>query len=71
MPKRTLVEALHVAAGLVATVAVAVLSAWSYPQATDTITWVAVVAFLIVAAMGVRPLRNAWRADHAGGRADG
>jgi len=65
MPLRTLVEALHVVAGLAATVAVAAVCAWGYPQATATIWWVAGVAFVIVAAMGVYPLRTAWRADRA------
>jgi membrane protein YdbS with pleckstrin-like domain len=65
MPTRTLVELLHLAAGLVATVAVGSVCGWAYPQAWQTIWCVAAVGFAIVAIMGVRPLRRAWRADSA------
>ena len=61
--KRTLVELLHLASGLVATALIASLSAWAVPNQEDTIWMVAVGAMVIVAFMAVRPLRLAWRAD--------
>ena len=63
--KRTIIELLHLAAGLVGTALIASLSAWSVPNQEDTIWTVAFGAMLIVAFMGVRPLRLAWRADMA------
>jgi phosphate/sulfate permease len=65
MPIRTVIEALHLAAGLGATVALAALFAWSYPQATVTIWVVAAVAGVLVALMGVRPIRRALQEDKA------
>jgi uncharacterized membrane protein len=63
MISRTLIEALHLAAGLIATVALGALFAWSYPQATLTIWVVAAVADVLVALMGVRPIRRALKED--------
>ncbi len=61
--KRTIIELLHLAAGLIGTALIAALSAWAVPNQEDTIWMVAVGAMLIVAFMAVRPLRLAWRAD--------
>ena len=63
--KRTLVELLHIAAGLVGTALIASAAAWSVPLAGSTIWDVAYVAMAIVVFMGVRPLRLAWQADRA------
>ena len=63
--KRTIIELLHLVAGLVGTAVIASLSAWAVPNEEDTIWAVAFGALLIVAFMGVRPLRLAWRADSA------
>ena len=61
--KRTLYELLHIAAGLVGTALIASAAAWGVPYLMETIWGVAYVAMGIVAFMGVRPLRLAWRAD--------
>lgn len=63
--RRTMIELLHIAAGVVGTAICASLSAWALPHAHDTIWQVALVAMLVVLFMGVRPLRAAWRADRA------
>ena len=63
--KRTLYELLHIAAGLIGTALIAWVAAWSVPYATQSIWQVAIVAMVVVAFMGVRPLRLAWRADQA------
>ena len=64
--KRTIIELLHLVAGLVGTALIASLSVWAVPNQEDTIWTVAIGAMLIVAFMAVRPLRLAWRADHGG-----
>jgi len=61
--KRTLYELLHIAAGVVGTALLASGAAWGVPMARDDIWLVAYVAMVLVALMGVRPLRLAWRAD--------
>ena len=61
--KRTIIESLHLVAGLIGTALIASLSAWAVPNQEDTIWMVAVGAMVIVAFMAVRPLRLAWRAD--------
>jgi hypothetical protein len=61
--KRTLYELLHIAAGLVGTALIAWASSWAVPYLWQEIWGVACVAMAIVAFMGVRPLRLAWRAD--------
>jgi hypothetical protein len=68
MLSRTVIEVLHLAAGLAATVVVAAICAWSYPRATLTIWVVAAVAGVIVALMGVRPIQRARADDRMHGR---
>jgi type IV secretory pathway TrbD component len=62
---RTLVELLHIVAGVVATALIASLAVWAVPVAGRTIWWVAYFSMLAVAFMGIRPLRAAWKADRA------
>lgn len=62
--KRTLIELLHIVAGVFGTGVIASLAAWAVPLVGETIWYVAYGAMLIVIFMGVRPLRLAWRADH-------
>jgi hypothetical protein len=74
--KRTITELLHIAAGVVGTALIASAAAWGVPNAGETIWRVAYGAMLVVAFMGVRPLRLAWRFDRQRGggnasRADG
>ena len=61
--KQTLVELLHLAAGLVGTALIARLAAWSVPDVAETIWYVAWAAMLVVVFMAIRPLRLAWRGD--------
>ncbi|SOB87454.1 hypothetical protein SAMN06297144_2586 [Sphingomonas guangdongensis] len=63
MPSRTLVELLHIAAGLVATVLIVRLAAWGYPLARGTFNALGWVAGAAVMLMGMGPLRKAWRID--------
>lgn len=65
MPLRTLVEILHIVAGLAATVLIVELSAWGYPLGARVIWFIGGIAALVVLAMGVGPVRRAWAADHA------
>ncbi|WP_066476759.1 MULTISPECIES: hypothetical protein [unclassified Sphingomonas] len=65
MGRHTLVELLHIAAGLVATVAITWASAWSYPLGRNDIWLVGSVAFVVVLLMGVRPVREALAKDRA------
>ena len=64
--KNTATEVLHIVAGVVGTALIATGAAWSVPVAGKAIWNVAYVAMLVVAWMGVRPLRLAWRADRKG-----
>ena len=64
MPKQTLIELLHILAGLLATALIVQIAAWAYPLARDTITMVGWVAAAAVAGMGIPPLRKAWAIDH-------
>lgn len=65
MPVRTLAEILHIVAGLAATWLIVALSAWGYPPGAGTIRIVGMAAAVIVAAMGVGPVRRAWGQDRA------
>ncbi len=64
MKKHTLIELLHIVAGVFGTGMIASLAAWAVPRSGETIWYVAYGAMVIVIFMGVRPLRLAWRADH-------
>ncbi len=63
--KNTLVEALHVLAGLVAAVAITWTAAWSYPLGWDVIWWCGIGAMVATLVMGIGPLRRAWMQDKA------
>ncbi len=65
MPKRTITELLHLAAGLVATALITKAAQWAYPLGRVELYWIGWVSALVVVSMAVRPLRNAWRRDHA------
>ena len=73
--KRTLYELLHIVVGVVGTTLLASLAAWGVPRSAGAIWDVAYVAMVVVAFMGIRPLRLAWRADreakHSQPRANG
>jgi hypothetical protein len=63
VPRRTLAELLHLAAGLALTVLIFRLAAWSYPLGRETIGLVGWGAAVVVLAMAIDPLRRAWAAD--------
>ena len=63
MPTRTLVELLHLLAGLAATALIVRLSIWAYPLGRDVIAATGWVSAAIVVLMGIGPLRRAWAAD--------
>ena len=68
---RTLIELLHIAAGLAATALIASLAVWAVPAAGRTIWWVAYASMIVVVFMGIRPLRLAWARDRADARKRG
>ncbi|HEX8484154.1 hypothetical protein [Sphingomonas sp.] len=60
---RTLVELLHILAGLAAAAALTSAIAWSYPLGAHVAWWCGGAAMVATALMGVRPLRRAWMQD--------
>ncbi|WP_326523401.1 hypothetical protein [Sphingomonas sp.] len=69
MPVRTLVELLHIAAGLAATALIVAVAAWAYPLARREFEFAGWVAAGIVVILGLGPLRRAWGIDRR--RSDG
>lgn len=69
--RRTFIELVHIAAGIVTTTVFASGAVWALPHAADTIWAVAYGVIVVVVLMGIRPLRLAWRADHDDRPADG
>ena len=63
--RRTIIELMHILLGVAGTLAIATLCAWAVPQVGEIIWLVSLGVVAIVVFMGVRPLRLAWRADHA------
>ncbi|MEG3174669.1 hypothetical protein U1872_00390 [Sphingomonas sp. RB3P16] len=63
--RRTLIELLHIAAGVLGAAVIAYGAAWSLPHEAATIWGVSFGMMAVVVLMGVRPLRLAWRADRA------
>ena len=62
--RRTLIELLHILAGLVVAVAAAKAVAWSYPLGAEVAWWCGGGAMLATILMGIGPLRRAWATDH-------
>ncbi|WP_374943352.1 hypothetical protein [Sphingomonas sp.] len=60
---RTLVELLHILAGLAAAAALTSAVAWSYPLGATTAWWCGGAAMVATVVMGVGPLRRAWMQD--------
>jgi hypothetical protein len=60
---RTVVEALHIAAGLIAAVAMTWAAAWAYPLGRETIWWCGAAAMAATVLMGIGPLRRARAID--------
>ena len=65
MGRRTLVELLHVAAGLAAAVWLTSRFARSYPLGREVIWWCGTGAMLATLAMAVRPVRRALAEDRS------
>ena len=63
MPRRTLVEILHIAIGLAATAMIVAASAWAYPLARWEIQVTGLACAVVVVLLGIRPVRRAWGAD--------
>ncbi len=66
MPRRTIIEVLHIAAGLVVALTMTWAAAWSYPLGFEVIWWCGAAAMLATVAMGLGPLRRAWAEDKGG-----
>jgi hypothetical protein len=63
MGRRTVIELLHVAAGLLAAAAIAAAAAWAYRPGAEVIWWCGGAAQLVTILLGIGPLRRAWAAD--------
>ena len=63
--RRTLVELLHILAGLAAGAALTKAFAWSYPLGAEIVWWCGGAAMVATVLMGVGPLRRAWAIDKA------
>ena len=59
MPVRALIELLHIAVGVLATLLLAWLAAWSVPNARESITLVAWIVVGVVVLSGLRSLLRA------------
>ena len=59
MPVRALIELLHIAVGVLATLLLAWLAAWSVPNARESITLVAWIVVGVVVLSGLWSLRRA------------
>jgi hypothetical protein len=67
--RRTLIELLHIAAGVIGAAVIANGAVWALPHAEGPIWEVACGMIVVVVLMGVKPLRLALRADRAHGAA--
>lgn len=63
MGRRTLVELLHVAAGIAVALWLTTNFARSYPLGREVIWWCGTAAMLATLAMAVRPVRRAMEQD--------
>ncbi|KQS01344.1 hypothetical protein ASG11_16800 [Sphingomonas sp. Leaf357] len=68
--RRTLLELLHIVTGVIATGVFASLAAWAVPHAHDAIWAVAWASAAVIIFMGIRPLRQARRADDSSANGD-
>lgn len=63
--RRTLIELLHIAAGVIGTAVIAYGAVWALPHAASPIWEVACGMMAVIVLMGLPSLRLAWRADLA------
>ncbi|WP_010186536.1 hypothetical protein [Sphingomonas sp. PAMC 26605] len=61
--RRTLIELLHIAAGLLGAAVIAYGAVWALPHAASPIWEVALGMMAVIVLMGLPPLRLAWRAQ--------
>lgn len=69
--RRTVIELLHIAAGVVLALVMAWAMAWAVPLAKLDIWAVDIVSIVIILIMGVQPVREAMAADKAAGGSTG
>jgi hypothetical protein len=62
---RVMVQLLHIAAGVMATLLIGVAARWAYPVGRDSIGIVTWVSALCVVLIGVKPLVQAWQGGDA------
>ncbi|AXJ94594.1 MULTISPECIES: hypothetical protein [unclassified Sphingomonas] len=60
---RTLVELLHILAGLMAAAFITAAAAWAYPLGREVIWWCGAGAMAVTLVMGIKPLRRARAVD--------
>jgi uncharacterized membrane protein len=63
MGRATLIELLHVVAGLAVAAAMTAAAAWAYPLGAEVIWWCGAAAMAATVTMGLGPLRRALAAD--------
>ena len=68
--KKTIIEILHILAGLAVAVAITWAAAWSYPLGQDVIWACGAAAMVATVLMGVGPLRRARRLDQTTRRSE-
>ena len=61
-----MIELVHIAAGIAATLALTKVAAWAYPWGRETIWWVGAAMVLVVTVMWVGALRRAGVLEHEG-----
>ena len=69
MPRRTLIELLHIAIGLATTALIVRACAWAYPLARWEMEVTGVGCAIVVVLLGVGPVCRAWAIDRGQERA--
>ncbi len=65
MPRRTLIELVHIVVGLGATAVIVATAAWAYPLARWEIEVTGIACAFVVVLLGIGPVRRAWTRDRA------
>ncbi len=63
MPRRTMIEILHIVIGLGVTLGIVRASSWAYPLARWEVEVTGMACAIVVVLLGVGPVRRAWALD--------
>ena len=61
--RRTFIELLHIAIGLMATALIVAAAAWAYPLARWEMQVTGIACAVVVVLLGIGPVRRAWARD--------